>query len=80
MLILVPLYDTDTFLDTIVIPLSRSKSLLSMINSPVGRSLSLTTFPASIILSTNVVLPWSTCAIIAMFLISILLIMNVGKV
>ena len=49
-------------------PRSRSSSLLSNIKSSVCW-FSRNRFPASSILSTRVVLPWSTCAMMAMFLI-----------
>ncbi len=65
MLILQSLYLTDTFLDRMVIPRSRSRSLLSMMRSPVLVS-ERSRCPATIILSTRVVFPWSTWAIIAM--------------
>src|SRR5690606_13502792 len=68
MLILTSLYLTATFLETMVMPRSRSRSLLSRIRSPVC-SLSLKRLVKCRILSTNVVFPWSTWAIIAMFLI-----------
>ncbi len=49
-------------------PRSRSRSLLSRISSPAFW-FSRKRLPAKSILSTTVVLPWSTCAMIAMFLI-----------
>ena len=58
----------ETFLARMVMPRSRSSSLLSIINSPAA-SLSRNRCPANSILSTRVVLPWSTWAIIATFLI-----------
>ncbi len=64
MLIFVPLYCIDTFFDRMVIPLSLSRSLLSSVR--LSLSCSLSRLPASIILSTKVVFPWSTCAIMAM--------------
>src|SRR5882762_1965753 len=70
-LILVSLYSTAAFLLKIVIPLSLSRSLLSMINSPVSW-LSRNTWVACKILSTRVVLPWSTWAMMAIFLICII--------
>ena len=72
MLILQSLYSIDTFLEVIVMPRSRSRSLLSSISSPAFL-LSLNSLPASSILSTSVVFPWSTCAMIAIFLIFIVL-------
>src|SRR5690606_2064808 len=62
------LYFTDTFFETIVIPRSRSRSLLSNMSSPAC-SFSRKRLVKWRILSTSVVLPWSTCAMIAMFLI-----------
>ena len=59
-------YRIDVFFERMVMPLSLSRSLLSITRSsttslvrkvPLWRSIS----------STSVVLPWSTCAIIAMF-------------
>jgi hypothetical protein len=55
MLIFVPLYTTETFLEVMVIPLSRSKSLLSRIKSPAGFRHEIT--DSDTILSTKVVLP-----------------------
>ena len=75
MFIFVSRYMMDTFLDRMVMPRSRSNSLLSSISSP-DCWLSRNRFPAKSILSTRVVLPWSTCAIIAMlriFCMSLLL-------
>ncbi len=65
MFILYPLYSIDTFLERIVMPRSRSRSLLSSISSPAFW-FSRKRWPARSILSTSVVLPWSTCAMIAM--------------
>ena len=66
--ILMSLYITDVFLAKIVIPLSFSKSFESITLSATC------SFVLKVPLclnsaSTNVVLPWSTCAIIATFLI-----------
>ena len=69
MLIFTPFQLILTFLLRIVIPRSRSKSLESR-TSPLLSCPSRKSFPASIILSTKVVLPWSTCAITAMLRIS----------
>ena len=71
-LIFTSLYVTEAFLLKMVIPRSFSRSLLSMIKSPVSW-LSRKTLAVCKILSTRVVLPWSTWAIIAMFLIFIIL-------
>ena len=65
----VPFQFIETFLERIVIPRSRSRSLASSTWSELFCP-SRKSFPASIILSTRVVLPWSTWAIMAMFLIS----------
>ena len=68
-LIFVPLYMTAVFLERIVIPRSRSMALLSMTRSATSwfsRNTPLC-FKSS---STRVVLPWSTCAMIATFLTS----------
>ena len=73
MLILVLPYVTAVFLERIVIPLSRSISLESMTRSAtswLSRNTPLC-FKSS---STSVVLPWSTWAMIATFLISSLVI------
>ena len=68
MLIFTPLYITDVFFDKIVIPLSFSRSFESITLSCTC-SLSLKTWLCLSKASTNVVFPWSTCAIIATFLI-----------
>ena len=70
-LIFTPLCVTETFLLSIVIPRSRSSALLSR-NWPSSLFSEPSTFVCRIILSTNVVFPWSTCAIIAIFLTSII--------
>ena len=69
MFILTPFQLMETFLERMVMPRSRSRSLESS-TSPLLSCPSRNSLPASIILSTNVVLPWSTCAMIAMFLMS----------
>ena len=66
MLILTPFQLALTFLDRMVIPRSRSRSLLSRINSPVSFRES-TAWHWWMMLSTRVVLPWSTWAMMAMF-------------
>ena len=68
MFILISLYITDVFLAKIVIPLSFSRSFESITLSATC-SLSRKTWLCLSMASTNVVLPWSTCAIIAIFLI-----------
>ena len=68
-LIFTPLYETAVFFERIVIPRSRSMSFESMTRSSttwLSRNVPLC-FSSS---STNVVLPWSTWAIIATFLTS----------
>ena len=60
--------EMETFLAKIVIPLSLSWSLLSRMRSS-KTWFSLKSFAEWIILSTKVVLPWSTWAMMAMFLI-----------
>mmetsp|Transcript_37065 Transcript_37065/g.75040 ORF Transcript_37065/g.75040 Transcript_37065/m.75040 type:complete len:279 (+) Transcript_37065:1105-1941(+) len=75
MLILTPFHVVEVTFDMMVMPRSRSRSMLSMARSPPS-SLSMFSLAASSILSTSVVLPWSTCAMIAqlrMLSISILL-------
>ena len=67
MFILTPLYITLVFFDKMVIPRSRSRSFESITRS-FTVSLSLKVPLCFKSWSTRVVLPWSTCAIIAMFL------------
>ena len=62
------LYVTAVFLDKIVMPLSLSRSLESIMRSCIFW-LSLKMFDCRSMASTSVVLPWSTWAMIAMFLI-----------
>ncbi len=69
MFILTPLYITAVFFERIVIPLSRSKSFESITLSCIT-SFSLKTLLCFKSASTKVVLPWSTWAIIAIFLMS----------
>ena len=71
MLIFVLLYITAVVLAKIVIPLSCSKGFESNIRSCTS-SLSRNVWEEVSKEFTNVVFPWSTCAIIAMFLISIM--------
>ena len=66
-LILQPLYSMATFFAKMVIPRSRSSSLLSRMSSPFC-SFSRKRLAVYNILSTKVVLPWSTCAMMAIFL------------
>ena len=59
----------EVFLARIVIPFSRSRSFVSMMSEPTSwfsRNVWLCFSSAS----TSVVLPWSTCAMIATFLMS----------
>ena len=72
MLILTSLYLIDTFFERIVMPRSRSRSLLSRMSSPAFWFLR-KRCPASSILSTSVVLPWSTWAMMAMLRMSCIL-------
>ena len=72
MFIFVPFQLMETFFESIVMPRSLSSSLLSNTKSELFWP-SRKRCPASIILSTSVVLPWSTCAMMAMFLISCIL-------
>src|SRR5512147_2602797 len=67
MFILQPLYWTAVFFAIIVIPRSRSRSMLSIILSCTF-SLERNRPDCFSIPSTSVVLPWSTWAIIAIFL------------
>src|SRR5258707_10377871 len=69
MLILTPLYITAVFLARIVMPRSRSRSFESMMSSPTCW-LSRKTLLCLSRPSTSVVLPWSTCAMIATLRIS----------
>ena len=73
MFIFTSLYITAVFFDNIVIPLSFSWSFESITLSATC-SFSLNTWLCLSSASTSVVLPWSTCAIIAMFLILLLFI------
>jgi len=69
------LYVTAVFLANIVIPLSLSWSLESIIKSwDINNSFSLKVLDCFSSPSTIVVFPWSTCAIIAIFLNSIIFI------
>ena len=69
MLIFTSPYRTAVFLARIVIPFSRSRSLESITRSGTMKCASMCPDCFSIA-STRVVLPWSTCAMIATFLIS----------
>ena len=66
--IFVPLNIIEVFLARIVMPFSLSRGLLSIINSP-GSSRSLKVLFCFSKASTKVVLPWSTWAIMVIFLI-----------
>ena len=68
--IFISLYRMDVFLARIVIPLSFSRSLESMTLSVIA-SFALNIPLCLSIPSTRVVLPWSTWAIMAMFLMSL---------
>ncbi len=71
MFIFVSPYMTEVFLERIVMPLSRSRSLLSItLSSTCSLSLNMPLCFKS--WSTRVVLPWSTWAMIAIFLISLI--------
>ena len=64
MFTLVSLYVTAVFLERMVMPRSRSRSLLSITRVSTF-SLSRNTLLCASIESTSVVLPWSTCAMMA---------------
>ena len=67
-LIFTPFHCTEQFLAAMVMPLSLSRSILSIILSLISRPC--LNRPLCLnMASTRVVLPWSTCAMIAMFLI-----------
>ena len=77
MLIFTPLCITEVFFARMVIPLSRSSGLESITRSATfwfSRKIWL----CLSIASTNVVLPWSTWAMIAIFLISSLIIRSIS--
>ena len=69
-LILVSPYRTEVFFAKMVMPRSRSRSLESITRSATAW-FSRKTPPCFSISSTNVVFPWSTCAIMATFLKSV---------
>ena len=78
MLIFTPPYVTAVFFARIVIPFSRSSSLLSMIRLPTSwfsRKMWLCFSSAS----TSVVFPWSTWAMMAMFLMLRNMVLCVGN-
>mmetsp|Transcript_17598 Transcript_17598/g.30788 ORF Transcript_17598/g.30788 Transcript_17598/m.30788 type:complete len:256 (+) Transcript_17598:682-1449(+) len=70
MFTLIPSYSSAAFFAKIVMPRSRSWSLLSITRSSLPMRLELNVLADSSIASTSVVLPWSTCATIAMLRMS----------